>query len=165
MLMPQYVTQDHFVHGEPSATLEHPPNLREFDIVSAHTAVSCSPLLQARLNSMKKEKGEPIQIHNHITYPQPPTPAAVGVASAPSIVQGSSRLVSNPSAAGVQMDIESFIRVFNLPSLILQHFQAHAITGTHAFQHISSDDLIAMNFKIRETIDLKEAIKLWASAE
>ena len=37
----------------------------------------------------------------------------------------------------------------------------NAITGTHAFSHITTDDFKAMGFKFGEIIDLKEAIVLW----
>jgi hypothetical protein len=40
------MSQLHRDGGEPSATLEHPPNTHEFDPVSGHTIVSKSPLLQ-----------------------------------------------------------------------------------------------------------------------
>lgn len=50
------VCQLHQYGSEPTATLEHPPNIREFDPISSHTIVSKSPLLQARLNAMEKEK-------------------------------------------------------------------------------------------------------------
>src|SRR5271168_4845385 len=49
--------QLHQYGGEPTATLKHPPNIREFDPVSSHTIVSKSPLLQAWLKAMEKEKG------------------------------------------------------------------------------------------------------------
>ncbi|PPR03278.1 hypothetical protein CVT24_012816 [Panaeolus cyanescens] len=46
----------HSHNGEPSATLEHPPSIREFDPVSRYTIVSKSPLLQARVKAMQQEK-------------------------------------------------------------------------------------------------------------
>src|ERR1700678_4446141 len=49
--------QLHQYGGKPTATLEHPPNIREFDPDSSHTIVSKLPLLQARLKAMEKEKG------------------------------------------------------------------------------------------------------------
>jgi len=50
-------SQLHQYGGEPTATLAHPPNIREFDPISSHTIVSKSPLLQAWLKAMEKEKG------------------------------------------------------------------------------------------------------------
>ena len=39
----------------------------------------------------------------------------------------------------------------------------NAITGTHAFSQITTDDLKAMGFKFGQIIDLKEAIMLWSN--
>ena len=50
------ISQLHEYEGIPSATLDHPPNIREFDPVSGHAIISRSPLLQARLKAMEKEK-------------------------------------------------------------------------------------------------------------
>jgi hypothetical protein len=42
---------------ESTAILTHPLNIHKFDSVSLHTIVSKSPLLQAQLKAMEKEKG------------------------------------------------------------------------------------------------------------
>jgi len=79
----------HQYGGAPTATLEHPPNIHEFDPVSSHTIVSKSPLLQARLKAMEKEKGPqlppapvfnvilPDNPYHHYQAPFPPIPQAV----------------------------------------------------------------------------------------
>lgn len=150
----------HNHHGAPSATLEHPPNIEEFDAVSTHTIVSKSPLLQARINAMQKTKGvsEPVQIHNHIYHGQGAGPAApVGPANPPS-----NALVPATHTPGPRLDIAAFTSFYQLPSSIYQVFIDNAVTGTHAFSHMTTGDLTQMGFKFGEVIDLKEAILLWA---
>jgi len=63
------------------------------------------------------------------------------------------------------MDIDTFCIIYLLPDAILCHFRDNAITGTHAFLHIAETDLVGMGFKMGEVIDLKEAIKMWASSK
>jgi len=170
--------QLHQHDGEPSATLDHPPNIREFDAVSMHLIVSKSPLLQVQLKSMQKEKREreSIKVHNHLVLP--PHPFGVyAPAQLPAAVPGppaipvqllpvrSNSLIPETYTEGPKMDIKTFVSIYELPQSILQHFEENAITGTHAFSHISATDLPTMNFKIGEIIDLKEAIKLWATAK
>ena len=125
--------------------------------------ISKSPLLQARINSMRKEKGpqpanEPIQVHIY-NQGQPATAAATDV---PLAVPQSNALIPATHVAGLWLDIEDFVNFYQLPSF-LRLFADNAITGSHAFSHITTDDLKAMEFKFGEIIDLKEAIILWAN--
>ena len=124
--------------------------------------VSKSPLLQARINSMRKEKGpqpanEPIQVH---IYNQG-QPAAT--ADVPLAVPQSNALIPATHVASRRLNIEDFVNFYQLPSSFLRLFADNAITGSHAFSHITTDDLKAMGFKFGEIIDLKEAIMLWAN--
>jgi hypothetical protein len=167
--------QLHQYGGEPTATLEHPPNIREFDPVSSHTIVSKSPLLQARLKAMEKEKGPqqppapvfnvilPDNAYGHfqpaLRDPFPPAPLAVHAPLPPT------GLIPGTHSEGMKMDIATFCHVYALPDVVLQRFQEHAISGTHAFSHISSSDLTGMGFRLGEVIDLKEAIGVWATAK
>lgn len=158
------VLQLHSEHGLPTATLEHPPNEAPFDTVSTKNVVKRSPLLQARVDSMQKEKGgctEPVQIHNHI-YHQPPT-AGLGEALPLAAAHSKDKpLILEHCVAGEEMEIGEFVSVFHAPSSILAHFNQHAITGTHAFSHLTENTLKDMGFKIGEIIDLRRAVGLWA---
>ena len=66
---------------------------------------------------------------------------------------------------GPKLSISTFCDMFCLSKDILERFQEHKISGTHAFAHISNKDLENMKFTIGELIDLKEAIKGWAISE
>ncbi|KAF8799436.1 hypothetical protein BYT27DRAFT_7263956 [Phlegmacium glaucopus] len=146
--------------GEPSATLEHPPNIQEFDAVSMHTIVSKSPLLTSRLKAMEKEKGPQAPVINVVlpaNYGLPP-PAAMQL---PPLLQKPTGLIPSTLSKGPRMDIDTFCVVYLLPDTILQHFCNNAITGTHVFSHITKIDLAGMGFKIGEVIDLKEAVEMW----
>lgn len=147
--------------GEPSATLERPPNTHEFDQVSAHTIVSKSPLLQARLNAMSKERGSVINVvlpNNIGGYPT--FPAAVPQAQVFAPAADSPLLPANLSQ-GPKMDIESFCSIYSLSDDLLSRFREHRVSGTHAFAHISIKELKEMDFKIGEIIDVKEAVTEW----
>ena len=150
----------------------HPPNIREFDLISSHTIVSKSPLLQARLKVMEKEKGPqlpPAPVFNVIlpenTYghfqpphnPFPPVPQAVHVPPP------STGLIPRTHSEGPKLDITNFCTIYVLPDVVLQRFREHAISGTHAFSHMDSSDLTGMGFRLGEIIDLKEAITVWAT--
>ena len=63
------------------------------------------------------------------------------------------------------MDIAIFCHIYVLPDVVLQCFQEHAISGMHAFSHVSSSDLTGIGFRLGEVIDLKEAIGVWATAK
>ena len=77
---------------------------------------------------------------------------------------GSEPLILSTLGEGQRMDIDTFCNTYSLPDNILQLFHAHAITATHAFSHITETTLTQMGFKIGEIIDLREAIKTWASS-
>jgi hypothetical protein len=151
----------------PSATLEHPPNIREFDPVSGHTIVSRSPLLQARLKAMEKERGHqaPGPVVNVVLPANYGLPIpAVPTAPLPAPMAGSG-LIPFQYSQGQKMDISAFCAVYDLPSSVFTRLAENAITGTHAFSHITSADLTTMGFKIGEIIDLKEAVKAWSTAD
>ena len=95
--------------------------------------------------------------------PFPPFPPPV---QAPQALP-STGLIPGTHSEGPKMDIASFCHVYALPKVVLQHFQEHAISGTHAFSYISSGhgDLTEIGFRIGEIIDLKEAIGVWATAK
>ena len=88
--------------------------------------------------------------------PFPPVPAPVQ-APLPSV-----GLIPGTHSEGPRMDIASFCHMYGLPEVVFQHFQDHAISGTHAFSHLSSSDLTGIGFCLGEIIDLKEAIRVWA---
>ena len=170
------MVQLHFVSGEPSATLEHPPNTREFDPVSAHTIVSKSPLLQARINAMSKERAQQgsvinVVLPNNIAggYPIYP-PIATGPAAEPApqvphvLAPNTNGSLVHENHQGPRMDIEMFCTLYSLSSDFLCRFQEHGISGTHAFAHINVKDLKEMGFKIGEIIDVKEAVKMWSDS-
>jgi len=62
------------------------------------------------------------------------------------------------------MNIDVFCNTYSLPDTILQLFRVEEISGTHAFSHLTETDLTKMGFKMGQIIDLKEAIKTWASS-
>ena len=110
---------------------------------------------------MRKEKGaqpanEPIQVH---IYNQG-QPSGTGIAPVESQSNG---LIPGTHVAGIRLEIQAFVEFYQLPSSFLRLFVDNAITGTHAFSHITTDDLKAMGFKFGEIIDLKEAIMLWGN--
>ena len=78
---------------------------------------------------------------------------------------GSEPLILSTLGEGQQMNIDTFCNAYSLPDTILHLFRESAITGTHAFSDITKTDLTEMGFKIGEIIDLKRAVKKWASEE
>jgi len=74
-------------------------------------------------------------------------------------------LIPGTCSEGLKLDITSFCQIYALPDVILQHFQEHANSGTHAFSHINSGDRTGMGFQLGEIINLKEAIGIWAIAK
>ena len=87
--------------------------------------ISKSPLLQACINSMRKEKGpqpanEPIQVH---IYNQG-QPAAADV---PLAVPQSNALIPATHVAGLRLDIKDFVNFYQLPSSFLRLFVDNAI--------------------------------------
>ena len=126
--------------------------------------ISKSPLLQARINSIRKEKGsqpanEPIQVH---IYNQGQPGGSTGDPPA-AVPPQSNSLIPITHVAGTRLDIQAFVEFYQLPSSFLGLFTDNVITGTHAFSHITTDDLKAMGFKFGEIINLKEAIMLWGN--
>ena len=113
------------------------------------SVVSKSPLLQARINSMQKEKGaqpanKPIQVHIY-NQGQPGGPhGGTDIPLATVAVPQSNGLIPATHIAGIQLKIEAFVEFYQLPSSFLHLFMDNAITGTHAFSHITTDDLKAM---------------------
>ena len=122
-----------------------------------------SPVLQARLNAMAKEKGPAPHVVNVVlpnnVYGYQPLPVAP--LTQPQVALTS--LILPNCIEGPEMDIERFCLVYNLPPSIKTHFHESAITGTHTFSEINSTDLKEMGFKLGEIIDLKRAIGSWVS--
>jgi len=154
--------QLHEHEGTPSATLEHPPNIREFDPVSGHAIVSRSLLLQARLKAMEKEKGPQasgpivnVVLPANYGLPPPMAPLLNPVAD--------SGLIPSQYMEGQKMDLSAFCDIYGLPEKVYERLNENAITGTHAFVHMTPADLVTMGFKIGEVIDLKEAVKTWCT--
>lgn len=63
---------------------------------------------------------------------------------------------------GSKLDMATFCAVFNLSNAIYQHLKDNTYTGTQAFAHMESAELIELGFKREEIVDLKEAVKEWA---
>jgi len=115
---------------------------------------------------MEKEKGPQAPVVNVVlpaNYGLPP-PVITAPPPAP-LLEKPTGLIPLALNEGPQMDINTFCAIYLLPDAVLQHFHENAITGTHAFSHITDADLTQMGFKIGEVIDLKEAIKMWASSK
>ena len=129
-----------------------------------HTIVSKSLLLTSRLKAMEKEKEPQAPVINMVlpaNYGLPPPVAA----QLPPLFQKPTGLIPSTLSEGPRMDIDTFCIIYLLPDAILHHFRDNAITVTHAFSHIAKIDLVGMGFKIGEVIDLKEAVKMWASSK
>jgi len=110
---------------------------------------------------MEKEKGLQAPVINVVLPANYGLPPPV-IAQPPPLVQKPTGLIPSTLNEGPRMDIDMFCVVYLLPDAILQHFCDNAITGTHAFSHITDTDLAGMGFKIGEVIDLKEAVRMWA---
>ncbi|PPQ78672.1 hypothetical protein CVT24_002261 [Panaeolus cyanescens] len=162
----------HAHNGEPSATLEHPPSIREFDPVSRYTVISKSPLLQARVKAMQQERAPATASAPIINVVLPENlyglaggalaNAHAGPATTLPTHAPHSGLIPHHLSAGEHMNIRTFCEVYALPSTILQHFEDHGVTGTHAFSRISHAQLENMGFRIGEIVDLEDAINSWA---
>ncbi|PPQ86307.1 hypothetical protein CVT24_006445, partial [Panaeolus cyanescens] len=165
----------HDYQGEPSATLERPPNTTEFDPVSEHTIVTRSPILQARIKAMQKEKG--------IEAPAPPAPPAIpqpiinvvlppnyglpGPAAVyPPAALANGVMGQGPAVAieplipptlqpGFEMEMSTFTGAYKLLDGIVARLKEHCLTGTHAFAAMSVQDLSNMSFAFGKIIDLK----------
>jgi len=131
-----------------------------------HTIVSKSPLLTARLRAMEKEKGPQALVVNVVLPANFGLPPPVILAPPPApLLEKPAGLIPPTLNEGPQMDIDTFCAVYELPNAVLRYFCENTITGTHAFSHIMDTDLTGMGFKIGEVIDLKEAVKTWASSK
>jgi hypothetical protein len=116
---------------------------------------------------MAKEKGPQAPVFNVVLpnnfgmyqdlIQQPPPQAPLGPAP-----NNSTNLLPANHTEGSKIDLTTFCKNYHVTNSIKQHLQENAITGTHAFAHMSDSDLQAMGFKLGEVIDLKEAIKEWA---
>jgi hypothetical protein len=62
------------------------------------------------------------------------------------------------------MDLSAFSAIYGLPQNVYERLDENAITGTHAFAHMTPADLVTMGFKIGEIIDLKEAVRAWCTS-
>lgn len=71
-------------------------------------------------------------------------------------------LIPTNVSKGLKMDLKIFCHTYALPDSIRNRLHEHKIMGTHAFAHMTNDHLKEMEFKLGESIDLKEAIKCWA---
>lgn len=110
---------------------------------------------------MEKEKGAQAPVVNVVLPANYGLPLPV-FAQPPQPQQKTTILIPSTLDEGPRMNIEMFCTVYSLSNAVLQHFCDNAITGTHAFSHITDADLTGMGFKIREVIDLKEAVNMWA---
>ena len=113
---------------------------------------------------MEKEKGPQAPVVNVVLPANFGLPPPV-VTQPPPQIQKPTGLIPSNLTEGPRMDIDTFCVVYLLPEAILRHFHDNAITGTHAFSHITDTDLTGMGFKIGEVIDLKEAVRMWASSK
>jgi hypothetical protein len=114
---------------------------------------------------MDKEKGPQAPVINVVlpaNYGLHP-PVIEQPAQPPPQIQQPIGLIPSTLNEGPRMDVDTFCAVYQLPDTVLQHFRDNAITGTHAFSHITETNLTGMGFKIGEVIDLKEAVRMWAS--
>lgn len=81
----------------------------------------------------------------------------------PGFAPSQSNLLPADGREGSRMDLDSFCVFFNVSDKIKKRLQDNAITGTHAFAHLSDGKLESMGFLIGEMIDFKEAVKEWAA--
>ncbi|KIJ97939.1 hypothetical protein K443DRAFT_9520 [Laccaria amethystina LaAM-08-1] len=144
--------------------MEKPLNILLFDPVSSHTAVSKSPLLQAHLNAISKEKALPL----------PPAAPVVNVVLpndmfnpyqhlrllAPALqITG---LIPFTHSTGPRMSMEQFCSIFALSDDIFRRLDNNKYSGTQAFAHMEASKLRELGFKPGEIVDLKEAVLEWA---
>jgi len=115
---------------------------------------------------MEKEKGPQAPVVNVVLPANFGLPPPVIAAPPPMpLLKKPTGLIPSTLNEGPQMDVGTFCMVYELPDTVLRYFRENAITGTHAFSHITDTDLTGMGFKIGEVIDLKEAVKMWASSK
>ena len=120
---------------------------------------------------MAKEKGPQAPVINVVLpnnfgmyqdFPYAPAPAIQPPQVAPIMAPAvSTNLIPTNYVEGSKINLVTFCEIYNLADSIKQRLEENAITGSHAFAHMSTTDLQAMGFKLGEVIDLKEAIKEW----
>ncbi|TFK35642.1 hypothetical protein BDQ12DRAFT_611582, partial [Crucibulum laeve] len=169
---------DHFekwaaacLRGEEFASIETPPNTTLFNEVSPTSIVAESPILQACLNAMAKEKATLSAPVINVVLPNdifglycPTAPAPLPAQLAPIHQQqhvASSGLIPTHLHPGVKMDMTTFCATYHLSNAILSWFKENAFTGTQAFQYIDNSEIKEMGFKLGEIVDLKEAVEEW----
>ena len=145
--------------------MEKPPNILLFDLVSSHTAISKSPLLQARLNAISKEKAPPPPAAPIINVVLPndmfnPHQHQRPLVSAPQMTG----LIPSTHGPGPWMSMEQFCSVFALSEDIFRRLDTNKYSGTQAFAHMEPSELRELGFKPGEIVDLKEAVAEWASS-
>lgn len=150
--------------GLECATLEKLPNIAQFNPVATHTITSKSLLLQACLNNMAKEHRLQVPVVNVVL---PNNFWSLFLFWYPSWKSCWSHCHIKPTSWISSFDSYkllqgTFCHVYVLPDSIKNHLHEHKITGTHTFVHMTSDHLREMEFKLGESIDLKEVIKCWA---
>jgi hypothetical protein len=115
---------------------------------------------------MEKEKGPQAPVVNVVLPANFGLPPPVIAAPPPApLLMKPTGLIPSTLNEGPRMDVDTFCAVYELPDAVLQYFRENAITGTHAFSHITDTDLTGMGFKIGEVIDLKEAVKMWVKSK
>jgi hypothetical protein len=125
--------------------------------------VSRSPLLQAHLKAIKKEKGPqaPRPVVNVVLPANFGIPLPVAPAAPP---PADSRLIPSHYWEGPKMDLSAFCAIYELPDHVYQRLNENAITSTHAFAYMTPADLVTMGFKFGEVVDLKEVVKAWCTS-
>ena len=164
------------LQNDDSATLDMPPNIKLFNAVSAHTLISKSPVLQARLDQIALNKSKTqasaaasvpnfnFVLPNEMFKPfiQQPLPTAPTLQPSSLALSTSTSLIPVGYQAGPRQSINEFCCSHHLSASILEKFKQNALTGTHAFCCLNESDLQAMNFKTGEIIDVSDAVEEWA---
>jgi len=126
-------------------------------------------VLQARLDAIVREKAPPQQppvppINIILPSNYQPAPATLP-ATVPSGSATSGGLIPELHNEGPRIDMATFCAIYCIPDDIHQRLRENKITGTHAFSQITVTDLKDMGLKLGEIIDLKQAVKDWATPE
>ena len=140
--------------------MEKPLNILPFDPVLSHTAVLKLPLLQARLNTISKERAPPLppaapvvnvvlpnDMFNPYEHPQPLAPTSQMTS-----------LISSTHSTWPWMSIDQFCSIFTLSDDIHHQLDDNQYSGTQAFAHMEASKLWELGFKPGEIVDLKEAV-------
>ena len=104
----------------------------------------------------------PVHIYN---YQQPLIPGLPGAAGAPHLEllpKQATCLIPIGHEEGIKYNLPTFCEIYNISLEILERLQENRITGSHAFGHLTADDLKDMGLKLGEIIDLKHAVKEWS---